>query len=238
MKSRAGKILAFLAVILLPGAVFADRKADEAAIRQALGGNRADSIAPTPVAGIYEVLIGPHVVYVSADGRYMFQGELIDIQARNNLTAPRRREAVRGMLAGISKDEMIVFSPDKPRHHVTVFTDIDCAYCRKLHNQIDGYLARGIEVRYMMYPRAGVGSPSYKKAVAVWCARDRKQALTDAKANKAIPMKTCDNPVDRHMKIASRLGLRGTPMIVLEDGSIQPGYVPPKALARLLDQAQ
>lgn len=213
----------------------ADRSADEAAIRKALGNTGPASIQPSPVAGVYEVIIGPHVLYVSADGRYMFQGDLIDIKARSSLSAPRRREAVREVIDRLGSDSMIVFSPDKPRHHITVFTDIDCAYCRKLHSEIGNYLAKGIEVRYLFYPRAGVGSPSYKKAVAVWCAKDRKQALTDAKANKAIEMKTCDNPVDEHMKLAEALGLRGTPLIVLEDGSIQPGYVPADTLARVFD---
>ncbi len=222
-------------MLVVTGVAAADRKAEEAAIREALGSNAVSSIEPAPMDGFYEVVIGPHVVYVSRDARYLLQGELLDLRTRENLTAPRRQQAVRTLLDGLDKSEMIVFSPDKPRHHITVFTDIDCAYCRKLHSQIGDYLARGIEVRYLFYPRAGKDSPSYRKAVAVWCAKDRKQALTDAKNNKAIPMKTCDNPVDRHMRLAGQLGLRGTPMIVLEDGSIQPGYVPPKPLAKLLD---
>ena len=221
-------------MLVVTGVAAADRKAEEAAIREALGSNAVSSIEPAPMDGFYEVVIGPHVVYVSRDARYLLQGELLDLRTRENLTAPRRQQAVRTLLDGLDKSEMIVFSPDKPRHHITVFTDIDCAYCRKLHSQIGDYLARGIEVRYLFYPRAGKDSPSYRKAVAVWCAKDRKQALTDAKNNKAIPMKTCDNPVDRHMRLAGQLGLRGTPMIVLEDGSIQPGYVPPKPLAKLL----
>ncbi|HHO67876.1 MAG TPA: DsbC family protein [Gammaproteobacteria bacterium] len=222
-------------MLAVTGVAMADRKSEEAAIRKALGGNEVSSIEPAPVDGFYEVVIGPHVVYVSRDARYLLQGELVDMRTRENLTAPRRQQAVRQLLDGLDKADMIVFSPDKPRHHITVFTDIDCGYCRKLHSQIGDYLAQGIEVRYLFYPRAGRNSPSYRKAVAVWCAKDRKQALTDAKNNKPIPLKTCDNPVDRHMQLARRLGLRGTPMIVLEDGSIQPGYVPPEPLAKLLD---
>ena len=224
--------------LLLAGTALADRKADEAAIREALGGVKPGSIQPSPVPGLYEVVVGPHVVYISGDGRYMLQGQLLDMKTRANLTAPRRQQAVRELVAGLERDQMIVFSPDKPRHFVVVFTDIDCGYCRKLHREIDQYLSRGIEVRYLFFPRAGKDSESYRKAVAVWCAKDRKKALTDAKNNRPLDMKTCDNPVDRHMALARQLGLRGTPMIVLDDGRVQPGYVPPAPLARILDSEE
>jgi len=131
---------------------------------------------------------------------------------------------------------MIIFKPEKVKHVVTVFTDIDCGYCRKLHGEMDNYLAEGIEVRYMMYPRAGAGSESYKKAVAVWCSDDRNAAMTRSKQGKALDMKTCDNPIDQHMQLVQQLGARGTPFIVLESGDTQPGYVPAKQLAKLLDQ--
>lgn len=218
-------------------AALADRKEDEAAIRKALGNVKPDVIAPAPIAGLYEVVAGPHVVYVSADGRYMLQGELIDVQNRKSLTEPRRREAIRVLMDSVSEDDMIIFKPGKVKHVVTVFTDIDCGYCRKLHNEMDDYLAEGIEVRYMMFPRAGVGSESYRKAVAVWCADDRNVAMTNAKTGKALEMKSCENPLDQHMNLVRQLGARGTPFIVLEDGSTQPGYVPAKQLAKLLDQA-
>jgi len=216
-------------------AALADRSADEAAIRKALPGLQIDAMAPAPIAGFYEVVVGSHVVYVSSDGRYMLQGDLIDLNTRLSLTEPRRRAAQRAVIESVGEDKMIVFKPEKPKHHVTVFTDIECGYCRKLHGEIDQYLDAGIEVRYLMFPRAGAGSSAYRKAVAVWCAEDRNTALTDAKAGKSIDMKTCDNPIDEHMELAATLGLRGTPFIVLESGQVQPGYVPAKQLARLLE---
>jgi len=222
---------------LVTTAVLADRAADEAAIRKALGSIEPDIIAPAPIAGLYEVVVGPRVVYVSADGRYMLQGELIDVQSRKSLTEPRRREAIQALLDSVSEDDMIIFKPEKVKHVVTVFTDIDCGYCRKLHSEIDEYLAEGIEVRYMMFPRAGVGSDSYKKAVAVFCSEDRNSALTNAKNGKALDMKSCDNPVGKHMDLVRQLGARGTPFIIFEDGRTQPGYVPAKQLTRLLEQA-
>ncbi len=231
------KTVIFISLVsLATTAALADRAVDEAAIRKALGSVEPDTIAPVPIAGLYEVVVGPRVVYMSADGHYMLQGELIDVQSRKSLTEPRRREAIRALLDTVSEDDMIIFKPEKVKHVVTVFTDIDCGYCRKLHSQIDQYLAEGIEIRYMMFPRAGVGSDSYKKAVAVFCSEDRNAALTDAKNGKALDMKTCDNPVDKHMELVRQLGARGTPFIVLEDGRTQPGYVSPKQLARLLDQ--
>ena len=231
------KTLIFLCLALFAASsVLADRAADEASIRKALGDVQPASVEPTPIAGLYEVVVGSNVVYMSADGRYMLQGELVDVEKRVSLTEPRRRQVTRTVLESLGEDKMIVFRPEKVKHVVTVFTDIDCGYCRKLHNEMDQYLEEGIEVRYMMFPRAGAGSESYKKAVAVWCAEDRNRALTDAKNVKAIEMKSCDNTNDQHMDLVRQLGARGTPFIVHSDGSTQPGYVPAKRLSTLLSQ--
>lgn len=232
------KVLMLGALALMTaGVAVADRATDEAAIRKSLGQINPDSIETTPVAGIYEVSIGTHIVYMSADGRYMFQGELIDVPKRESLTEPRRRKAVKALIDSVSEDDMIIFEPKKTKHTITVFTDIDCGYCRKLHNEMQEFLDAGIRVRYMFFPRAGVGSNSYKKAVAVWCADDRKAALTAAKNNKPIEMKTCDNPLAEHMELVDKLGARGTPFIVLENGQTQPGYVPARQMSRILDEA-
>jgi len=222
--------------LLVAGVAVADRAVDETAIRKALGQINPDTIEATPVAGIYEVAIGPHIVYMSADGRYMFQGELIDVLKRTSLTEPRRRMAVKATVDAVSEKDMIIFEPKETKHTITVFTDIDCGYCRKLHSEMADFLNAGIRVRYMFYPRAGVGSESYKKAVAVWCAADRRAALTAAKNGQPIEMKTCENPIAEHMELVDKLGARGTPFIVLENGQTQPGYVPARQMARLLDQ--
>lgn len=223
-------------LVLLASVAVADRAADETAIRKALGQLSPDTIETTPVAGIYEVAIGPHIVYVTADGRYMFQGDLIDVLMRTSLTEPSRRLAVKKAVDAVSEKDMIIFEPKKVKHTITVFTDIDCGYCRKLHNEMQDFLDAGIRVRYMFYPRAGVGSPSYKKAVAVWCADDRLAALTAAKKDQALELETCKNPIDEHMALVDKLGARGTPFIVFENGQTQPGYLPAKQMARLLDQ--
>ncbi len=214
----------------------ADPATDAATIRKTLGGVTPDSIEPTPVDGIYEVSVGSHIVYLTADGRYMFQGELIDMLKRESLTEPRRRQMVKKRLAAVSENDMIIYEPDKTRHTITVFTDIDCGYCRKLHNEMQAYMDAGIRVRYMFFPRAGKNSVSWKKAEAVWCAKDRKAAMTAAKNSQTLEMKTCQNPLDEHMQLVNELGARGTPFIVLEDGETQPGYLPAAQMAQLLDR--
>jgi thiol:disulfide interchange protein DsbC len=222
--------------LLATATCVADQAADEAAIRKTLGDITPDTIDTTPVAGVYEVTVGPHVVYVTGDGRYMFQGELIDMLNHKSLTEPRRRLVVKQLLDAVSEDDMIIYEPEKPRHTITVFTDIDCGYCRKLHKEMQQYLDAGIRVRYMFFPRAGAGSMSWKKAEAVWCAKDRKAALTAAKNSQPIEMKTCANPIAEHMALVDKLGARGTPFIVLEDGETQPGYVPADKMSLLLDR--
>ncbi len=228
----------FSLMMLFSTVGLSDQTNEEADIRKALKGFKLDSITATEIPGLYEVVAGANVVYVSSDGRYMLQGELVDLKTQKSLTEPRRRAAQQAALASLGEDRMIVYTPEKVEHTITVFTDIDCGYCRKLHEEMDEYLAEGIKVRYLLYPRAGVDSESYRKAEAVWCAEDRNLSLTASKAGKAIEMKTCDNPIAEHMKLANVLGLRGTPLIVLDDGQIQPGYVPAKRLAQLLDQTK
>lgn len=202
------------------------------------------SIHETPVPGLYEVLLGPDLVYVSGDGRYMVQGRLIDLVNRANLTesSPRLAEARKRQakdradaVEKVGDDNMIVFAPDKYDHTVTVFTDIDCGYCRKLHQEIDSYLDEGIRVRYLFYPRAGAGSPSFNKAVSVWCSDDRQAALTEAKSGKPLSNKKCDNPVMDHMQLGEQFGISGTPAIVLDNGEMLPGYLPAKRLSAALE---
>lgn len=235
--NRLKSLFIFAFVMLFSGAGLADSATDKANIRKALGDVPLESVTATAIPGLYEVVAGTNIVYVSADGRYMLQGELVDLKTHTSLTEPRRRAAQQIALESVGEDRMVVYAPEKVKHTITVFTDIDCGYCRKLHSEIDQYLAEGIKVRYLMYPRAGVDSDSYRKAVAVWCSEDRNASLTKSKAGKPIEMKTCDNPVKEHMELAGMLGLRGTPLIVLEDGQIQPGYVPAKRLAQMLDRS-
>lgn len=213
--------------------------ADEAAIKQAIAKSmpevNVESVKPSEVNGLYEVTVGSAILYASDDGKYLIQGRLIDVASRTDLTEKKLAAARLVALDKIGEDKMIVFKPKISKYTVSIFTDIDCGYCRKLHSEIDQYMAEGITIRYLFFPRAGKGSESYNKAVSVWCADDRNAALTAAKKDQKLPAKTCENPVDAHMKLAEEFDVKGTPMVVTEKGNIYPGYLPAKQLVEALE---
>ena len=235
------------AALLVPGPGFAQDAVPSAvteAIAALLPNARPDQISPAPVPGLYEVRIGVQVVYVSRDGKYLVRGDVVDVAERRNLTELKRREARADLVKELSERSMIVFSPESAespesagsvKHTVTVFTDVDCAYCARLHRQITEYNDLGIEVRYLAFPRAGIGSASYDKTVSVWCSDDSHQAIGDAKFGRPVEPRTCDNPVKRHYLLGRTLGITGTPTIVLDNGRVVPGYVPPPQLAKMLE---
>lgn len=224
--------------VLTAAALISTAQAGENEIRKALSlaspSSTIDSVKPTDIEGLYEVMVGSDILYLSEDGKYLLQGHLIDLTARKDLTEAKLAHLRTAAIDKIGDDQTIIFKPEDSRYKVSVFTDIDCGYCRKLHSEMDKYLAEGITVQYLFYPRAGKGSESYKKAVSVWCAEDRNAALTSAKQGKTPEAKECDNPVDKHMALGAEFGARGTPMIVTEKGNILPGYVPAKQLAKAL----
>ena len=202
---------------------------------------KIDSISRSPIDGLYEVMVGSQIMYVTGDGRHFLDGRIVDLKSREDLTEPRLSGARKRLVDGVGESEMIIFEPaGETKHTVTVFTDIECGYCRKLHSQIAEYGKEGIRVRYLFFPRSGKGSPAYTEAISVWCAGDaaaRREAMTTAKAGKPIAEKTCANPVDEHMAVGEELGLRGTPAIITETGEMIPGYVEPKRLAAQLSSA-
>lgn len=195
-----------------------------------------DHVIETPVAGMYEVRFGSIIVYISGDGRYMLRGDLMDLDARRNFTEEARQAARADAIDALGEGSMIVFAPDAVKHTVTVFTDVDCPYCARMHQQMADYNRLGIKIRYTAFPRAGVGSHTFDKMVSVWCAADQRTAMTDAKMGTSIEMLSCDNPVREHYETGQSIGVTGTPAIVLESGEIVPGYVPPQELASRLDE--
>ncbi|TSA05224.1 MAG: DsbC family protein [Methylococcus sp.] len=226
----------FAGLLLTTGWVKADPKAVEAALKQALPTLKPDSIAESPIKGVYEVVVGARMFYVSEDGHYLMQGAMVDLRTREDVTEKKLSGARLSALAKIGTDNMIIFKPKIQKHVVYVFTDIDCGYCRKLHSEMDQYLREGIEIRYLFFPRSGKDTDSYYKAVTVWCAKDRNAALTRAKNGENLARKDCENPVDEHMALAAAMGANGTPMIVTEKGTIYPGYVPAKELLKTLEE--
>jgi len=228
-----------IAALSLFGLTLPTANADETAIRQAMAKSmpsaKIDSVKPSEVKGLYEVIVGANIFYVSEDGKYLLQGRLVDVAARKDLTEEKLAGTRKQAIEKIGQENMIVFKPKIGKYTVTIFTDIDCGYCRKLHSEMDQYLAQGITVQYLFFPRAGKGSDSYNKAVSVWCAKDRNAALTDAKKGNTPPAKTCDNPIDEHMQLGADFDVKGTPMIVTEKGNIYPGYLPAKQLVEALE---
>jgi thiol:disulfide interchange protein DsbC len=208
-----------------------------AALQKAVPGAQIDSIRPSIIPGYREVAIGGKVVYVSADGRYLVQGSLVDLSTRDNLTEVSEGALRRGQLDAVPRSRRIVFSPPNPKYRITVFTDVDCGYCRKLHAQINDYMKEGISVEYLFFPRAGIGSESFNKAVTVWCSANRQQALTDAKLDKPIGKRTCTNPVTMDYALGQRIGIDGTPAIFAADGTQLGGYLSPVDMLARLDRA-
>ena len=194
-------------------------------------------VKPAPLKGLWEVAFGPHIFYISADGQYLLRGDIMNLDSRENLTRPARNKARLGAVDSLGEANMIVFRPKVTRHTVTVFTDVECGYCAKLHAEMQTYLDKGIAVRYVAFPRAGVGSGTYDTMVSVWCAADQHKAMTQAKAGQPVEPKSCPNPVAAQYEMGQLVGVRGTPTIVLDNGDIVPGYLPAARLEDALEQA-
>ena len=234
-------ILTSALALVLAGVAVADADgAAEERIRNSLKvllpGLVPDSVNATPVENLYEVAFGTKLVYVTGDGRFLLQGKIIDLETRTELTEERLSKLKTAAMASLSEDTMVIYGPDEPKYTVTVFTDIDCGYCRKLHAEMDQYKEQGIRIRYLFYPRSGLNSPSYDKAVSVWCADDRHKAMDEAKAGRSVSSRTCDNPVAEHYALGQSFSIQGTPALVLDDGEVVPGYVPPVKLREALDR--
>ncbi|MFO1257623.1 MAG: DsbC family protein [Gammaproteobacteria bacterium] len=201
---------------------------------------KVDNVTTSPIDGLYQVTAGPLVLYATKDGRYAVTGDVVDLNdGQLNITEQARKKARIQALEKLGEQNMIVFSPDKPKATVTVFTDIDCGYCRKLHAQISKMNELGIKVRYLAFPRTGPNSRSFDKAVAVWCSKNPAEALTLAKQGKEIEEKSgCDKKavIEKQFNFALLTGVMGTPTFILEDGTLIPGYLPPERLAELTEQ--
>lgn len=201
------------------------------------GGLKADDVRPSPVAGLYEVNLGGQIAYVSADGNFLISGDMFDINSRTNVTETHRVDVRMKALSKVKEDDMIVFSPTGAvKHTITVFTDVDCAYCRKLHSEISELNKLGIRVRYLAYPRSGPGTESWFKAQAVWCAKDRQDAITRAKRGEEPKQASCNSKaVEKEYALGETVGVHGTPAIITDKGEYIGGYLPPQKLLAALD---
>lgn len=231
-------VLALLAAFGAAAAADQPAKPDpREAIAKKFPGTKAEDIRSSPVSGVYEVPMGADTAYVSADGRHIFAGDLYEIDSRTNLTEANRSAGRTKLLAKLDERDMIVFGTASAKHTITVFTDVECGYCRKLHGEIDQLNKLGVRVRYMAYPRAGPGTDDWRKMEAVWCATDRKAAITKAKQGQEVKAQNCGaTPVARQFQLGEDLGVRGTPAIFTVGGDYIGGYLPPAEMKRQLDE--
>ena len=206
------------------------------AMQKLMPGIAPEWVKPAPMSGFYEVVYGPHLFYISTDGKYLLRGDVLDLDSNRNLTRPERKKARLAAIESLGEQSMIIYEPKQVRHTVTIFTDVECPYCQKLHAELQNYLDRGIRIRYLAFPRAGIPSRDYDRMVSVWCAGDRQKAMTDAKAERQVAPAKCENPVAEHFQMGRMVGVRGTPTIILDSGDIVPGYMPADELKMTLDQ--
>ena len=223
-------IAALLGAFAFSASASADEAAIEKAIQSLVPNAKIDSIAESKIPNFYQVVLQGQVVYVSADGKYLIQGSVFDIANKTDLTESARAGIRRSALAAVGPEQRIIFPAKDPKYTVTVFTDIDCGYCRRMHSEMADYNERGITVEYLFFPRAGVGSESYDKAVSVWCASDRNKAMDEAKAGTEPKKKTCDNPVAHDYELGQKIAVTGTPAVFTSEGMQLGGYLPPDQL--------
>ena len=198
-----------------------------------------ESVLPTDMDDYYEIHIeGLEPLYVTGNGKYLVSGDIYEISGDGliNKSDARKRHQRKTVLANINSNEFIIFMPKEVKHSVYVFTDVDCGYCRKFHKEIDEYLALGIKVNYLAFPREGLSSESYRKIASAWCSDNPNRALTELKLGRKIDENICiDNPIEKHFKLGNSLGVAGTPSIFTSEGRLIPGYLAPDELLNQLE---
>jgi thiol:disulfide interchange protein DsbC len=233
------KSIFFVFLFFMQSLLFAqeDSQLSKATIAAMFPPTLPSDVFDSPLEGFYEVALDTSVAYVSKDGKYIIQGDLYSIDNQENLT-DRRRGGIRfNMLNTVDRSKTIIFSPEESvRYRVSIFTDVDCGYCRQFHRDIDQVLAMGIEVEYFFFPRTGPNTESWFKAQSVWCSENQKEALTTAKTTGSIGETSCFGaPVANHFDLGQRMGIRGTPAIFSQDGQELGGYLTPQMLLARLE---
>lgn len=202
-------------------------------------GHAPDSVKATPVPGLFQVRYGMQVFYISANGRYLLRGDLIDLKTRTDITSRARRIARIKVLTGLPTDSLLTYRPKgKVKHVIYVFSDVNCPYCELLHAEVPKLNSHGIEVRYLFFPRSGLGTPSALEAESVWCAKNPERAYDRVMAGDSVKPAKCANPVARDFKLGEQMGVKGTPTIVLADGHVLPGYLPTEELLQVIKKGR
>lgn len=230
-----------LTVSLLPSAALADEVADRLTESLSVNGQKmpVETVTETPMEGVYHVqLESGESFYSNADGSHFLVGDLYENgdQGLVNLTEQEQNKARADALAAVPDSELVIFrGAEEPKATITVFTDPTCPYCARLHDTIPELNERGIAVHYMAFPRAGMGSQAATTLQQVWCSDNRSEAMTQAKEGEAISSAAdCDNPVAGQYDLGKALGVQGTPAIILPNGQMVPGFVPPERLSAML----
>jgi thiol:disulfide interchange protein DsbC len=197
-----------------------------------------EEITASPIEGVYQVVANGNVVYVTQDGRFLLAGDIYDLDdTQNNLTETARKKSRLNSLKNIDEESAIVFAAKNPEYTITVFTDVDCSYCRKLHADMNKLNDLGITVRYLAFPRTGPHGPTAEKMNKIWCMKDKKKAFNHANEDKPIEGTVCpNNGVSRGYTLGTKMGVNGTPTIVFEDGTVFPGYLTPEKLLEATKQ--
>lgn len=192
-------------------------------------------IRVSKIPGLYQVMIGAEIFYVSSNGQYLLRGDLFDLANKVNLSEQDRTIARASILSEIPEGDYIEYAPEKPGKAIYVFTDVTCPYCQKLQADVPALTGKGLTVRFLAFPRNGAGTPAFSHMESVWCSANRNQALTEAMAGKTVAAARCENPVEAQFALGQALGVRGTPAIYTDDGRLFAGYMPPDELVRVVN---
>ena len=228
-------LLTFLAVFAVAASAEDDAtKVANETLHKVAPNAKVQSVSQAPIPGFYSVVADGHAIYVSADGKYLIEGHVVDVDAKRDIMEDALQGVRKAALQGVTADKRITFAPPHPKHRVLVFTDPDCPYCRQFHKQIAEYNKLGIAVDYVLYPLP-IHKGADVKSVTVWCSKDRNTTFTSAMNGETLPQKTCANPIGEIVHVAETTGISGTPAIFSEDGTMLGGYVAPDQLAKRLD---
>lgn len=195
-------------------------------LKKSMPGLDVSTIRTTPIKGIYEVEVGMQVAYVSSDGKHLIIGRLIEVESKKNLTESRQEAILKTLIGTLGTKDMIIIKPRKVKRTITVFTDVDCPYCSKLHKEVPKLNKAGVSVQYLLYPRNGPNTSTFRKSISVWCADDPIKEIGRAKQGLKIEQKDCENPVMKNYNLGKRIGITGTPTIILDSGKMLGGYLP------------
>jgi len=232
MKNKVNPLVIILLLLISSVSQAADNKYVnlQLMIAKTFPGAEVTDIKETAIKGMIEFKLDAQVLYATEDGLYLFKGDIFDLVKQENITEKSKQISRVAVLKELGEKNMLVYEPKERKRFVTVFTDIDCPYCRRLHEEVPQYIEKGIAVRYLFMPFKG--KKSLEKSVSVMCAKDPQKAMTNAKEGRRIRNITCDNPVKLQMEAGQKLGIRGTPAIILDNGEMVPGYRPVNEIAK------